>query len=167
MTINLELECEPQFPFDVEEVTSQVVNAVLEWEKCIYEAEVSVTLTTNEEIHIINREQRGIDRPTDVLSFPMTQFPEPAEFEFLEEDEYNDSFNPDSGELMLGDIVVSVDKVAEQAKEYGHSLKREYAFLIAHSMLHLIGYDHMEEKEAAVMEKKQDEILNSIGITRN
>ena len=167
MTINLELECDVKFPFEVEAVTEQVVNAVLDWEKCPYEAEVSVTLTTNEEIHIINKEQRGIDRPTDVLSFPMTQFPQAGEFEFLEEDEMIDSFHPETGELMLGDIVISVDKVFSQAEEYGHSTKREFAFLIAHSMLHLIGYDHMEQEEAVVMEKKQEEILDSIGIIRN
>lgn len=167
MTINLELECEPKFSFDIEKVANQVVEAVLDWEKCPYEAEVSVTLTTNEEIEIINREQRGINRPTDVLSFPMTQFPVPGEFDFLEEDEMLDSFHPESGELLLGDIVISVDKVASQAEEYGHSMLREFAFLIAHSMLHLIGYDHMEAAEAEIMEKKQEEILNSIGITRN
>lgn len=167
MTINLEMECEVNFPFDVEEVANNVINAVLDWENCPYEAEVSVTLTNNEEIKIINNEQRGIDRPTDVLSFPMTQFPVPGNFDFLEEDEMMDSFHPESGELMLGDIVISVDKVISQAEEYGHSQKREFAFLIAHSMLHLIGYDHMEPEEAAVMEKKQGEILDSIGITRN
>lgn len=166
MTINLELECEVNFPFDTEAVTQQVVNAVLDWEKCPYEAEVNVTLTTDEEIHIINREQREIDRPTDVLSFPMTDFPKAGSFEFLEEEEGMYSFHPESGELMLGDIVISVDKVYAQAAEYGHSVKREYAFLIAHSMLHLLGYDHMEPEEAAVMEKKQGEILDSIGITR-
>ena len=167
MTVQLELECIPEWDFDVEEVARLVIEAVLDTERCPYEAEVGVTLTTNEEIRLINREQRGIDSPTDVLSFPMTQFPKAGEFEFLEEDEYMDSFHPDSGELMLGDIVISVDRVEVQAQEYGHSLKREYAFLIAHSMLHLIGYDHMESDEAAQMEQKQDTILNSIGITRD
>ena len=167
MTVHLEQECSPEWEFDVEETARLVTEAVLDAEKCPYEAEVGITLTTNEEIQLINREQRGIDSPTDVLSFPMTQFPKAGEFTFLEEDEYMDSFHPDTGELMLGDIVISADRVEAQAQEYGHSLKREYAFLIAHSMLHLIGYDHMEPEEAAVMEQKQDDILNSIGITRN
>ena len=78
-----------------------------------------------------------------------------------------DYFDPESGELCLGDIVISVDKVYAQAEEYGHTPRREYAFLIAHSMLHLLGYDHMEPDEAAVMEQKQEEILNRLGITRN
>ena len=78
-----------------------------------------------------------------------------------------DYFDPESGELCLGDIVISIDKVYEQAEEFGHSPKREYAFLIAHSMLHLLGYDHMEPEEAKVMESKQENILAKVGITRN
>ena len=77
-----------------------------------------------------------------------------------------DCFDPDSGELILGDIILSVDRVKEQAESYGHSQKRG-AFLVAHSMLHLCGYDHMEESQAAVMERKQEEILGALGITRD
>ena len=112
----------------------------------------------------MNRQFRGIDRPTDVLSFPMVDYEEPGKFDFLEEAmEY---FNPETGELMLGDIVISKEKVIAQAEEYGHSTQREYAFLIAHSMLHLFGYDHMEEDERAVMEQKQKEILEQLQILR-
>ena len=82
------------------------------------------------------------------------------------EAEEADSFNPESGELMLGDIVISVERAMEQAAEYGHSLKREIGFLIAHSMLHLLGYDHMEPQEAAVMEQKQEAVLEALGIRR-
>ena len=102
-----------------------------------------MTLTDNEGIHAINKEYRQIDRPTDVLSFPMLSYETPGDFSFLS-DENEDDFNPDTGEVMLGDIIISVDKVKEQALEYGHSEKREFAFLITHSMLHLFGYDHME-----------------------
>ena len=83
------------------------------------------------------------------------------------EDHIEDYFDPDNGELCLGDIVISVDRVYEQAGEYGHSVRREYAFLIAHSMLHLLGYDHMEPGDAAVMERKQEEILDRLGIPRS
>lgn len=165
MTINLEVEYEVEVPFDCHTVAMQVVEAVLDWENCPYEAEVSITLTDNEAIREINREQRGIDNPTDVLSFPMVEYETPADFAFLEE-EGADCFHPESGELMLGDIVISMDRVISQAEEYGHSMRREYAFLIAHSMLHLLGYDHMEPEEASVMEEKQKAILDSIGITR-
>ena len=132
---------------------------------CPYEAQVSILITDDDEIHRINLEQRQIDRPTDVLSFPMVNYETPGDFSFLEEDS-EDCFDPDSGELLLGDIVISADKVAAQAKEYGHSRRREYAFLIAHSMLHLMGYDHMTPEDAAEMERLQEEILQQLGISR-
>ena len=122
-------------------------------------------LTDDEEIHRINQEFRGIDRATDVLSFPMGDYETPSDFERLE-DMAEDYFNLETGELLLGDIVISVDKVEEQAEKYGHSQTRELAFLTAHSMLHLCGYDHMEENERLVMEKKQEEILSLKGYTR-
>ena len=165
MTLNLSEECTNEFEFDCKEVAFQVMNAVLDSENCPYEATVDLTLTTDSEIHEINLQQRGIDRATDVLSFPMTQFPVPGEFDFLEE-EGMDSFDPDSGELMLGDIVISVDHVNAQAAEYGHSQLREFAFLVAHSMYHLIGYDHMTEEEAEEMEIRQSDILDSLGYIR-
>ena len=94
----------------------------------------------------------------------MIDYPEPGTFDFLEEEE--DCFDPESGELTLGDIVISKEKVLSQAEEYGHSPKREYAFLIAHSVLHLTGYDHMEEEERKTMERMQNEILNALNIVR-
>lgn len=106
-----------------------------------------------------------MDRPTDVLSFPNLDFDSPSNFSIPKE-RIADYFDPESEELLLGDIIVSVDKVQEQAAAYGHSTRREFAFLIAHSMLHLCGYDHMTEKEAAVMETKQEHVLQQIGITR-
>ena len=166
MTLNLSEESTNEFEFDCKEVAFQVMNAVLDSENCPYEATVDLTLTTDSEIHEINLQQRGIDRATDVLSFPMTQFPVPGEFDFLEK-EGMDSFDPDSGELMLGDIVISVDHVNAQAAEYGHSQLREFAFLVAHSMYHLIGYDHMTEPEAKIMEQKQKDILNLLHINRD
>lgn len=165
MTLNLTEECSCDFEFDCHEVAFRVMNAVLDKENCPYEATVDLTLTDDNAIHEINLQQRGIDRATDVLSFPMTQFPVAGEFDFLEEE--MDSFDPDSGELMLGDIVISVDHVKVQSEEYGHSLLREFAFLVAHSMYHLIGYDHMTEAEAAVMEEKQKNILNDLHINRD
>lgn len=166
MTFCVENESGKELSFDVEEIAGKVIEEALEYENCPYEVIVDVLLCDNEGIHIMNREHRGIDRPTDVLSFPNVDYETPADFSGIE-DSIEDYFDPESGELCLGDIVISVDKVLEQAKEYGHSPKREYAFLIAHSMLHLLGYDHMEPEEAAVMEHKQEEILNRLGITRN
>ena len=142
-----------------------MIEASLDHENCPYEAQVNVLLTGNEEIHEMNRNFRGIDRPTDVLSFPLLNYETPSDFSRVEEEEA-DSFDPESGELMLGDIVLSGDKILEQAEAYGHSTKREFAFLVAHSMLHLCGYDHMTEEEAKEMERRQEEILQSLSITR-
>ena len=151
---------------DYETVIKNVIEAALDYEKCPYEAQVYVLLTDNEEIHEINKEHRQIDRPTDVLSFPMLSYEKAGDFSFLEE-ESEDDFNPDTGEVMLGDIIISVDKVLEQAQSYGHSPKREFAFLIVHSMLHLFGYDHIDPKDAAIMEPKQKQILEEIAVSSN
>lgn len=165
MTVNIEYETERKLNLPYEEIIREIVTAALDYEKCPYEAEVSVVLTDDGGIREINREFRGIDSPTDVLSFPMGDFAEPADFERLEENS-EDYFNPETGELLLGDIVISVDKVTEQAEKYGHSERRELAFLVAHSMLHLCGYDHMEEDERKIMEAKQEEILTQEGYVR-
>ena len=165
MTLYIEEEGTCSLPFDVKETAELIVETVLDCEECPYEAEISLLLTHNDEIHEMNLEHRGIDRATDVLSFPMLEFDHPGDFSIIDE-ETADVFDPESGELMLGDIVISVDKVLEQAQEYGHSPKREYAFLIAHSMLHLCGYDHMDDEERKVMEEKQRAIMEKINILR-
>lgn len=165
MTFYVENESERDFPFDIEELTAQVAEAVLDAENCPYEAEVNVLITDNEGIRLYNREYRKIDRETDVLSFPNIPFETEADFGVVEDNEA-DYFQPDSGELILGDIILSADRIYSQAESYGHSVKREFAFLVAHSMLHLCGYDHEVPAEAEVMEQKQNDILNSLGITR-
>ena len=165
MTIQIEYEAKKDWNVDYRPIIETIVLAALDYEKCPYEAEVNVLLTDNEEIRRLNREFRSIDRETDVLSFPMGDFETPSDFDRLEE-QAEDYFNPETGELLLGDIVISVDKVQEQAEKYGHSQERELAFLVAHSMLHLCGYDHMEEEERLIREKKQEEILSLQGYTR-
>ena len=167
MTIEIENEYENEeaLPFDWDALLRKVVMGAMDFEPCPYEAELNILLTSNEEIHRINREFRQIDRPTDVLSFPMVDYPAPGDFDHCE-DEGEDCFNPETGELVLGDIVISVDKVLEQAEAFGHSAERELAFLCAHSMFHLFGYDHMEEEERLVMEDKQRRLLDELGIVR-
>ena len=166
MTINIEDESQLALPLvDTKNLAKKVIEAALDYEGCPYEAEVSLLLTTNEGIRQINREYRRIDRATDVLSFPMLEYESPSDFTCAEI-EAGSSFNPETGELVLGDIILSMEKVREQARKYGHSEEREYAFLITHSMLHLFGYDHMEPEEARVMEDKQNAILNSLNILR-
>ena len=166
MSLNLEVEVDVPFTFDYEALAGVVVAFTIDHEGFPYEAEVNLTLTDNEGIHEINRMYRQIDAPTDVLSFPMLSYEQAGDFSALEED-YEDNFNPDTGEIMLGDIVISVDRVREQAAAYGHSERREFAFLIVHSMLHLFGYDHMTPEDAAVMEPKQRQILEEMNISRD
>lgn len=165
MTIEIEYEALRKLDLPYEDIIRKVILEAIDYADCHYEAEVSVLLTDNEGIQEINRDNRSIDAPTDVLSFPMADYEAPCEFEHLEAAS-EDYFNIETGELMLGDIVLSVDKIAEQADKYGHSQERELAFLVAHSMLHLFGYDHMGEAERIVMEEKQEEILSRLGITR-
>ena len=148
-----------------EKIIREIVEDALAFENCPYEAAVNVVLTANEEIRQMNLEARNIDAATDVLSFPMIDYEIASDFEHVEESA-EDYFNLETGELMLGDIMISVDKVEEQADKYGHSMSRELAFLVAHSMLHLCGYDHMVEEERLEMEQKQNEILERRGYRR-
>ena len=164
MSFYLEETCNIPFDFAYAKLAEDVIAFCLSHENFPYEAEVNLTLTDNEEIHRINLEYRQIDRPTDVLSFPMLPFETPADYSVAEDDE--SCFDLDSGELLLGDIMISAERAAAQAEEYGHSVKREFCFLVAHSMLHLLGYDHMTPEEAADMEARQAKALEELGITR-
>ena len=165
MTINIEYEKDKELEITYEKIVNDIVPAALDYEQCPYEAEVNVILTDNDAIREINRDCRQIDAPTDVLSFPMIDFDQESNFDHVEE-QVEDYFNPETGELILGDIIISVEKVMEQAEQFGHSKERELAFLIAHSMLHLCGYDHMEEDERERMEQRQREILEKEGYSR-
>lgn len=165
MTSYVENETEVRMPFDMKEILGQIMDTVMEMEGCPYETTVNLLLTDNAGIREYNKNYRDLDQETDVLSFPNIPFDKAGDFTGVEADEA-DYFDPDSGELVLGDIILSVDRILSQAQEYGHSVLREFAFLTAHSMFHLCGYDHMEEQEAAVMEKKQEDVLTRLGITR-
>ena len=165
MSLYTEEEGAVTLSFDTEEIAKIVTEASLDYIGCPYEAEINLLLTTNDEIREMNKMFRQIDKPTDVLSFPMLEYETPGDFSAFE-DQGEEAFNPESGELMLGDIVISKEKVLEQAEAYGHSPVREFAFLIAHSMLHLFGYDHMEKEERKIMEEKQREIMEKVQILR-
>ena len=141
-------------PEDIEHLIEICTAAALEEEGIDDTAEVSVTLVDNEGIRELNREHRDIDRETDVLSFPLG-----------DDDGYE--VDPDNDAIMLGDIVISLEKAAQQAEEYGHSYRREVAFLITHSLFHLLGYDHVNsEDEEKIMFGKQEKVLDKLGITR-
>lgn len=168
MTILIEKEIDDEIEFDYNKVLKDVILKSIELENCPYECEVSITFTNDNDICKLNKDFRGIDSPTDVLSFPMADYNPAADFSILKSKKAAAQyFNPESKELVLGDIVISVERAKAQAQEYGHSLKREICFLTAHSILHLMGYDHMTDRDREVMESKQDEILNALGITRD
>lgn len=139
-------------PGDFERLIEQCAAAALEEENISDDAEVSVTLVDNARIRELNNEFRQIDRETDVLSFPMGD-------ESFEVD-------PDNDAILLGDIVISLEKAQSQAEEYGHSFKREVAFLLTHSLFHLLGYDHMTPEEETEMFAKQEKVLEKLGISR-
>ncbi len=132
---------------------SDVIKAVICYEGVSDNCEVSVTIVDNEEICALNSKHRNINSPTDVLSFPLI-------------DHGKEELPTDGSKAYLGDIVISIEKAIEQAKEYGHSVNREIGFLTAHSMLHLLGYDHMTLEEEKVMFSKQEDILKKIGLRR-
>ena len=145
---------------EIENTIKKVIDASLEYENCDFDAEVSVTIVDNEAIRDINNETRNLNMPTDVLSFPMLYFDE--EGNIIDSD-----FDMDGDILVLGDIVISAERAKAQAEEFGHSFLREMAFLTVHSMLHLLGYDHVDNPEGErVMFAKQEEILDRLGITR-
>ena len=164
MTINIDEEVEVKFDFEYKKVIEEVIEKVLDYEKCPYECEVNVLFVDGEMIREINKEQREIDKTTDVLSFPMLDYEKPSDFSNLEDDD--SLFDLESGELIFGDIVLNIEKIYSQAEEYGHSVLRELAFLVTHSMLHLCGYDHMEDEERKIMEDRQKEILDELKISR-
>lgn len=137
---------------DLRRLVKRAALAVLDFEDFGRRAEVSVTFTDNEGIHALNREYRNVDRPTDVLSFPLSD---------------GEDYDTDGDAVLLGDIVISLERAQTQAEEYGHSFEREVAFLTVHSMLHLLGYDHETSPEdERDMFARQDEILISAGMTR-
>ena len=151
-------------------IAERVIETALDHLECPYEAEINLLLTGPEEVKNLNSRFRGIDQTTDVLSFPMLSFEQVGDFSFLEEEENDpcgqDCFNPETGELLLGDIVLNEERVLSQADAYGHSVTREYAFLIIHSVLHLCGYDHLTEEDEKTMRSRQEEILEKLGISR-
>ena len=166
MSVFIENELSYELPETWQGIVSDVVQGAADFVHCPYPCQVNVLITDNAGICEINREQREIDAPTDVLSFPMLEFDEPEDFSVVDE-EQPWLFDQETNELILGDIVLNIDRIRSQAEEYGHSERRELAFLTAHSMLHLFGHDHMEDAERVVMEEKQEKILQTLGYTRD
>ena len=148
--MNLIISNETNEKIDMDEKLKSVVKTVLETEGLPLEYEVSITFVDIDEIHKLNKEFRNVDRPTDVLSFPM-----------------DEDFSIEGVDTMLGDIVISMDIAKDQAKDFGHSLDREIMYLTAHSMLHLLGYDHMDEAEKIEMRAREKEVMKILGVFKN
>ena len=143
---------------DEKAISTQLMNTLRKAASaCIdMDVEISLSFVSLEEIHRMNREYRGVDRPTDVLSFPM--------FDSLEEME--DMQRLTGGDVPLGDVVICMDKIRQQAEEFGHSEERETVYLFTHSILHLLGYDHEDEEDRREMRAKEEEVMECLGITR-
>ena len=145
-------ETDASVSYKLKRLVREAVVATLDYEGFYNDCQVSVTFTDNEGIKVLNRDYRGIDKETDVLSFPLTDY------------EGGEEPPTDEPQVALGDIVISLEKAAAQAEEFGHSFEREVAFLCVHSMLHLLGYDHVgSDEEDAEMRRRQSEILEKMG----
>ncbi len=155
-------EVEPEGQAEIEALLEKVLAKGLEMEEITVPVEISVTITTPEEVHRLNREFRDIDRTTDVLSFPLVEFDSDDLNACIEQAEWD----PDEDCVVLGDIILNYNQALVQAEEYGHSAERELAFLTIHSLLHLLGYDHMEEEEEKTMRAHQERVLAALSITR-
>lgn len=152
---------------DTVENIKNVIEYALKEEKVNIDTEVSVIFVDNEEIREINKEHRNMDKSTDVLSFPMLDYPDGKVYKDAYKDNKFSSSDLDDGKLVIGDIVLSIEKAKEQSEGFGHSFLRELCYLTVHSVLHLLGYDHMEEEEKQTMRKREEEILEKFNITRD
>ena len=155
MTVLIDNRSDFDLTEEYRKLFNDVVAESLSYEEFDTKSEISISIVDNNEIQEINRQYREIDAPTDVLSFPLLTFEEGEQADVNENDE-----------ILLGDIIISIDKAREQAQEYGHGLRRELAFLTAHSMLHLLGYDHIDEQEQKDMFERQERILENLVIRR-
>lgn len=155
-----------EFTKDLEDCLVNIIDYTLKEEQVNIDYEISVVFIDNEQIKEINKDFRNIDRETDVLSFPMLEYPHLKVYKDVYKNyQFDDSFL-DEGKLVLGDIAISLEKAREQSVEYGHSFLREVVYLAIHSVLHLLGYDHMNDDEKPIMRKREEEILNKFNIIR-
>ena len=143
---------EIQVPEELEATLKKAMDIIARLEKLTDNTEVDITIVDNDEIHQLNRDYRGIDRPTDVLSFALDEGDEEPEVEDGE------------AEHLLGDVIISAPRAVEQGEEFGHGLNREMTYLAVHGMLHLLGYDHMEEADKQVMRAREEQVLRELDL---
>ena len=157
MTVIIDYETDIKLDLPYEELINKVVAQSVETENCPYEVCVNVLLTDNESIHQLNRDYRGVDRVTDVLSFPLIE--DLNDLQAADEEEETEP-------VALGDVVICLPRAEEQAREYGHSREREIVYLYVHSVLHLLGYDHMEEEDKQEMRAREEEVMQEVDLQR-
>jgi len=151
---------------ELQRTIKDVIQYALKEEKLFIDSEVSVIFIDNQEIKEINSKYRGIDEITDVLSFPMLEYPENKVFKDVYVNYEFDQSDLNEERLVLGDVALSLEKSFQQCEEFNHSFLRECAYLTVHSILHLLGYDHMDELEKNIMRKREEEILSNFKISR-
>ena len=167
MNMSIYTECDVELPIEINTIVNAVADSFFKRFPCPYDVQLTLYVVDDESIREANSSCRGIDKVTDVLSFPNLPF-DPGhinDFSMIEEDD-PDVFDPETGELIYGEIMICASKVMAQAAEYGHSVEREFAFLTAHSLLHLTGFDHEDDEDRAKMEAMQEEILVEAGYER-
>ncbi|MBL4935166.1 rRNA maturation RNase YbeY [Clostridium sp. YIM B02515] len=151
---------------ELEDLLEKIIDFTLKEEKVLIDYEISLIFTDNSEIRTINKEYRKIDKETDVLSFPMLEYPKNKVYKDVYQNfSFDDSYF-DEGKLVMGDIAISLERAKAQCEEYGHSFFREVCYLSVHSILHLLGYDHMEEDEKIIMRDREEYILQEFNIAR-
>ena len=166
--LKISIDNKYEFDFNLSSLSKKVVNELLSVEKVNQEISVDIFIVGLKRIRTINKNMRGIDKTTDVLSFPNIPFHRPSDFKSIIKNKklYSSVFDYSNNCFYLGDIVICYDKILSQSKKYGHSVKREYVFLLVHSILHLLGYDHIDSKEEMIMFDKQNVVLNKLKILR-
>ena len=166
--INFDISDKYVFDFDYKKLAKKISKKVFEIENIDYDISYNLSIVDKKDIKKINKEYRDINKITDVLSFPNIDFKKPSSFKnFIKDDVYDVSIiDLTTDTIFIGDVVMCYDKIIEQSDMYNHSIKREYSFLLVHSLLHLLGYDHIDIKDERKMFKKQDDVLNSLNIYR-
>lgn len=151
---------------DLENNIKKMIDFTLKEEKLKVDYEISVIFIDNDEIKKLNKKFRNIDRVTDVLSFPMLEYDKGKVYKQIYLNHIFNDYDLDNGKLVLGDIALSLERAMEQSNEFGHGFQREVCYLLIHSVLHLLGYDHMDEEEKAIMRKNEEYILNKFNLNR-
>ena len=168
INIDYDKKLDKVFAFNVENLTERILAEAMLIEKVPFDISINISIVADKKIKNINKEERNIDKVTDVLSFPVVEYKKPATYNVFYKNKKLDIdyLDLDTNTVFMGDIVINKNRVLSQSKLYNHSIKREYAFLLTHSFLHLVGFDHMKKIDEEKMCKEQEKILTKLKISR-